>query len=83
MSNTQLFKMQIKNNGQWMNFSEIMTLLNVIQKEAQGMKELPLDERTPLLTSESRNVWNEGRDLLIKGMFIKYFENHVLSHVSC
>ena len=61
-----MYKMPIKSNGKWLSFQEVFETLSTIQKEAIYCKEMPVNERVSLLTSEKRNVWFEAREELLK-----------------
>ena len=60
-----MYKMPIKSNDKWLNVQEVFELLSKIQKEAIQCKEMPINERVSLLTSETRNVWFEAREELV------------------
>lgn len=66
MAYTHMFKMPIKMDGQWLNFKDVLDLLIDVEKEAILREDLPLGERTALLTSETRNVWYKARELLME-----------------
>ena len=61
-----LYKMPIKAEGQWLSFSQILQQLADVQKEAVNGRNIPLNERVPLLTSSSRETWCTSRQKLME-----------------
>ena len=66
MAYTQIYKMPIKINGQWLNFNVLFNILMKIEEESRINSILPIKKRVSLLTSENRDIWNQGRNLLLK-----------------
>ncbi len=74
-----MFKMNVKREGTWMTLKQIKNQLTRIETEA-GDKDVKLwNERPSLLTSETRNVWNKNRKLLL-GKINRLF-NHCFCHI--
>ena len=67
MAYNHLYEMPVKSNDQWLSFDVLFHLIMNIEAEARLKNEMSLDERVPLLTSETRNQWFKSRELLLKG----------------
>ena len=77
MAYTQIYKMPIKINGQWLNFNVLFNILMKIEEESRINSILPIKKRVSLLTSENRDIWNQGRNMLLKqgkGASINYID---------
>ena len=68
MAYNHLYEMPVKSNDQWLSFDVLFNLIMKIEAGARSKNEVNLDERVPLLTSETRNQWFKARELLLKGM---------------
>ena len=66
MAYTHVYKMPIKINGQWLNFNVLFNILMKIEEDSRLNSILPIKKRVSLLTSENRDIWNQGRNLLLK-----------------
>lgn len=76
MAYTHMFKMPVKQEGQWLDLNEVLQLLTAIENEAMQSEDLPTGERAPLLTSETRNAWYNARQQLLEGeieLFFSYY----------